>query len=532
MARLIGIDWEQPGSIAGGVNPKLGRFNYRRFTVRTFLRIRGALVLLMALAASGEAVRADEIDVDLSKHGDKLVAALRKRGYQNVGVLNFQIKRHNGPVNMHVGRLNGAMATRLENVLILELLNYDDPRPGVVCNAGTAAIKNARDAKDKNDPNYKDEEGRKRLFRGLYPLAWGEKQVPVDAFLTGLIHFSKDLTKARVTIQIFDHKQPAKMNDLLTFETDTTLGMLGDMGLSFAVRGLADGGKAAGNLATKEPVVAKVNMSKAILSGLLPPEPPIEGVAPAVTQKTDPKPKTVEPKEEIKPAVAEVMPFTDKLKFEVYYDGERQEFTHKLKAPAKNQRVHFEVVNVTKKDLGLVLRINGVNTLDNDPQRKDADRYARWVLAPGERYGIYGFYRRHKEAQAGQPNADFVPFKASDIEDIEDHPALAEEAKIGKIEVDVFVPAKEEPIRTTNTRSLSEPLKPGKTFEDVFNGVVDAEKRAITLPEGSRALILTDKENAAKVTLGQQRFTGTLAVHATIQYEQPRTSGRNNRERR
>ena len=105
----------------------------------------------------------------------------------------------------------------------------------------------------------------------MYPLAWGKKQVRADAFLTGLLHFSEDLSTARVCLQLIDAKNPKQLETLWWFDTETTLNTLTDMGLDFSVRPLADD---APPKAKKQSGIGRANISKAMLTGLLPPEPP------------------------------------------------------------------------------------------------------------------------------------------------------------------------------------------------------------------------------------------------------------------
>jgi hypothetical protein len=458
------------------------------------------VAVLIALSLGAPLAWADQIDVDLSKRGPRLVEQIRKRQYKNVGVLNFQVQREDGPVNMHAGRLNVLLATRLENVLILELLNYKEVRPGIVCGAGKIAA-------EKAGATYLTEEGRAQLFKRKYPLAWGNEEVPVNAFLTGVVRFSRDMKEANVIIQVIDDQDPSKLQKLMEFTTPTTLAMLGDMGMVFSLRGPAKEDETPAG--KKLPDVSRINMSAPILTKLL----PTKAGPPEVAKQDD----------ALKDDPLDVL--KKSLRFEVFYDNESQgQLGRGFSPPKLNQVVHFEVTNLTPKTLGIVLRVNGINTADNDRRVKDPQKYARWILEPNKSYSIYGFYEHRKNAKEGAAvNAVCVPFKAGNFKQLEDNPDLAIDTKLGKIELDVFVKGVEI-ASAAGQRSLAEPAidesgERATTYTDLYKRVADTAARAVVLPpESSRELILPDPKNTKEVNLNWQPFTGNILSHYEIQY--------------
>src|SRR5207248_2329400 len=107
---------------------------------------------------------------------------------------------------------------------------------------GIAADASAMAAKTPG-ANHLTRAGRAKLFEPRYPLAWGDGMVKVDAFLTGVAAVSPDLKKITIGLLIFDRE---KNNlDSIGKDIEATLkpAALADLGESFLMRGLFDGGK-------------------------------------------------------------------------------------------------------------------------------------------------------------------------------------------------------------------------------------------------------------------------------------------------
>ena len=166
----------------------------------------------------------------LLKQAPEILKYCQAKGYNNVGVLKFRVKKGQAPVTDNVGPLNLDLAEQLE--LALVLANRVQAPLGIVHQASTVAatIPSA---------NHVNTEGRPALFTKRYPLAWGKEQVTPDAFLTGVVQVSDDLQQLEVGIVSFDRAGP--LEKVATFTADADPFALVDSGESFLLRGaLAD----------------------------------------------------------------------------------------------------------------------------------------------------------------------------------------------------------------------------------------------------------------------------------------------------
>ncbi len=332
---------------------------------------------------------ADEIDTQLYKQAGKVMDELARHGYKNVGVLKFQVKKPPAEKpSLMVGRLNIGMATRLENALIL---NVDEKNPiGVTRSASQVA------AQKNSQATYLTETGRKNLFAAHYPLAWSNKDVAVDAFVTGLVEVSRNMKKTTVIIQSFDRKHAAQLRELSRFSVDTDRGVLCDINQNFVI--------------TKRALKALAQ----------------DGVLSANELDNE----ATNPDNLGKGALARVREYLD---FTILVDGAPVVLgpDDRMPTPAVQQRVIFKVRNAKPHTLGLLLRINGMNTLHNEREEKnDLREYSWWILEPGKDYEIRGFYPSRDRLQpiVALP-ADLVDQDAQLGEDVKRH---------GFIQLDIF----------------------------------------------------------------------------------------------
>src|SRR5215813_2185014 len=77
------------------------------------------LALALACGLGAGSARADHLDDSLNNKGQEIVEALRSKGVKNVGVLRFRVKEGNRAETWSAGPLNGNLAVRLENVLVM-----------------------------------------------------------------------------------------------------------------------------------------------------------------------------------------------------------------------------------------------------------------------------------------------------------------------------------------------------------------------------------------------------------------------------
>src|SRR5438105_2439368 len=150
---------------------------------RTFMKQHSAIVvaaLALASLVPGSA-RANRLDRKLNEEMPHIIQSLRDRGCKNVAVLRFQVQKGKRPAHFDNAPLNGSLAQRVENMLIIHGGPRESDALGVIHDAGAVA------AKKKIGDWFSSTAQRKKLFELRYPLAWGKKTVQADAFLTGLV---------------------------------------------------------------------------------------------------------------------------------------------------------------------------------------------------------------------------------------------------------------------------------------------------------------------------------------------------------
>jgi hypothetical protein len=194
------------------------------------LRTARTVVLLLAgvfLAWPAPVGAADSLEQSLLEQAPKIIKTLHERGCKNVGVLKFLVEQDGGKPSDSVGPLNLTLANRLEIALVLGL---DVKKPlGIIRNASAVAAKLA-------GANHLSAAGRKVLFTGKYPLAWGNDEVTADAFVTGTARLSADLKEMSVAVELLD-RQKEDVEKLLQFTVAGDVISLSEGGESFLLRG-------------------------------------------------------------------------------------------------------------------------------------------------------------------------------------------------------------------------------------------------------------------------------------------------------
>lgn len=188
------------------------------------------LLALSVLVTGAPSARADNLDIQLAYQANRIVPQLEKKGYKNVGVLHFRVQRAGAKETFNLGSLSENLATRVENALIIGA-NADKPL-GVIRDAsGVAAAKKLG--------WFHNQEARKKLFDVSYPLAWGNRTVKADAFLTGVVKVSANLEEATLVLEVFDKTNLEPM-ELRKLHVDVDRSLLSDMGQTFSAgqRGL------------------------------------------------------------------------------------------------------------------------------------------------------------------------------------------------------------------------------------------------------------------------------------------------------
>ncbi len=462
----------------------------------------GRLWLAAVLAAAwATPSKADPLDEVLRDNAEALVGRLAAKKYAAVGVLKFEVRTApDAPVSLDAGRMNEAMATRLENALILAL-DAKNPQFGVVRGASRAAADLL--AKQGKSATYETADGRRELFTQGYPLAWGGKTVTPDAFLVGRVSFESGMRKARVELSLFDAKTPEEVQPvpLEGAEVAVTRPMLADVNQPFVAADLI---RKRGDLDLPDPAalvadgVVPAAPSKFVSGGdgRGKPTGPV-GKVPPVGREPEAAPKGRLGAAGGWKAVEEV------LDFQMYYDGVRQERTAdgNFPPPKPGQEVYFTLQSTER--VGVVLLVNGINTADYDRANRESDGYLKWVLKPGQKYQVRGYYT----------GAEVFPFQVVPKgEAARVLSALAPAAKHGLIELDLYreaaVPAAAQDVVLRDQDGTADTLA---DLQRKVRASIDA-----TAKRGTRGVIVPG--TAEKVKLDSVVFEGTLAAKLVVRY--------------
>lgn len=328
-----------------------------------YLRCGAALFLFLFTCRALPA--ADDFEKQLLKQGPLIMEQLKLRGYQNVGVLKFRVKKGNDNSSDQVGTLNLRLTKKLELALVVA----NDARDpiGLIGNASKVAA-------EIPGASHLSAEGREKLFSREYPLAWGDEQVKPDAFLTGVALISEDLRTMTVGILGFDQSSES-LFPVAKFQVKPDLEDLLDSGESFTVRGVFDDGSLS---MTQEERKDKAT-EEALTTSL------------TVKQETEGQSSPSESKQH--PLSSSDAP----VALEIRYDNQVQDIEFRdgaafVPEPEEGQSVMLIVRRKSSdKRLGLVLKVNGENTLGRE---NVADAQAQtWVLEPDRKeWGFQGYY--------------------------------------------------------------------------------------------------------------------------------------------
>jgi hypothetical protein len=228
LARLRGFAIPIPFSHGGAVMTSQSYTTAR-------LASRGAAVILLGLlcrAGIGSA-RAGQLDRALLSRGGQVIYYLDDKGYRNVGVLPFEVKKGNRPGSTENSPLALNMTTRLENTLIVSQ-DASGKTIGVIRNAAGAIRRKKVGAWETSASALS------RLFTQEYDLAWGGKKAKADAFLTGrIINKGKSRATTTVVIESFDARSMKEgklvKEKVCSFDVTTDRALLSDLGFSFAL---------------------------------------------------------------------------------------------------------------------------------------------------------------------------------------------------------------------------------------------------------------------------------------------------------
>lgn len=341
------------------MNSKTSSTTYPRPTAG---RLTGWLGLLILGCWAGltPAARADNLDKALLREAVQVMDHLKKEKYKNVGVLKFRVAKGKAPLSFDVGPLNSNMADRLENALIL---SDDSETPiGIIKNASQVAVQ-------KKLASYMTPKGLNSLFEETYPLAWSDARVKADAFVTGIVKISPDMTKAVVTLEVLDRaslkQKSIHFTKVAEFDVKTDRTILGDIGQSFLVKRSARGFSPD----EQDTVAAKDS-----------------------ADRDDNKTPPTQSQENY-------------IELGISYNGQKQNPTPDpgsggelhVPEPQEGQKVSLSIKNISNVQIGVVLMVNGLSTWQ--AQTDEPINCLKWILDPGVKFDIQGIYQDVKSYQ-------------------------------------------------------------------------------------------------------------------------------------
>jgi hypothetical protein len=295
----------------------------------------------------------------LAARAPEILAFLQKNKYRSVGVLNFQVRRGEGKASAVAGLLNRRMADRLEVALALAMKDES-----VRLLRGASATVDQAEVKPR--PDHLDPKGRKSFFKiKNYKPAWGteaerENGMPAEAFLTGLAHLDRKAGVMNVRVRAFDCK--GKERDVCTFVAAAAAdpAVMTEAGVSFA--------RARGDDSLLEKIYARRESPLTALE-----KAPVE-----FTLLYGGEPVTVREQK----------------------DADDEEAV--VRAPRAGQKVTLRLKHrgEDKETYGVVVKVNGENTVDPERTHPTPIHNRKWVLTPGARTTIIGFQSDDKVARA------------------------------------------------------------------------------------------------------------------------------------
>jgi len=322
----------------------------------------GALPLVLNLLSlpgqAGDDDKPERIDRGLLKQAPAIIKFLKNKGYKNVGVLKFQVKKGNEPATDSAGLINLAVANQLELALLLANDNEVRKQLGIIARASdvAASVKGG---------NHLTAAGRQKLLAARYPLAWGKEDVVPDALLTGVVEVSPDLRTLSVTVLAFD--KGSDLQKVVAFKATNDSRTLVDSGESFLLRGAFDKGEPQVREQTVLDNAARVKAAKA--------RNPLQD------------PNT--------PVTLDIL-YDGKLVPVTYRDGQAL-----VREPEEGQKVELVIrrLDTGTETLAAVVFVNGENTLYK--QRLPAAQCTKWVLDPNaEPIKLRGFKAEGDKGEA------------------------------------------------------------------------------------------------------------------------------------
>jgi hypothetical protein len=368
----------------------------------------------LALLIPATATRAAHLDEALLRAAPDILAQLRKHECKNVGVLPFQVKKGTRQASYTAAPLATSLPGRLENALIMRQEDYREPIGVIRDAAGTAN-------RAKVGSYLRDPSAFNKLFKTSYDLAWGNKKVMSNAFLTGIVTNSGDHSKTTIQLQLLtpDSRQSGSLKLIrvgkpIVVMTDRSL--LRDLGYTYVLsRSVAKRG--VDEEQRDQQAVQQIRRQEQNLNQ------PSEG-------------------ENVDPATLEIAGFA----FELRYDGVRQQFRPMAQSQQGAKALQYQAdppkagakmalmlkrLAVGDQTLGVVLKVNGRSTWEEEDD--EPIRCSKWIYYP-KRKGVEDEYEGIQMDVEGKNVRPFEVLPAA--ESAKRASELGERA--GWIDIDVF----------------------------------------------------------------------------------------------
>lgn len=194
------------------------------------------LTCLLGLLPGMESSRAygGSLDRVLLDRSGQIIDYLQQNKIRNIGVLPFEVQKGSRQPLFSGGPISTTLPRRIENALILTMDPDEKLVVGIIRDATTTANASGVGAYRQSESAFR------KLFQPTYPLAWGDKTVKADAFLTGTVvsvGAERDQTELRIDLITPESWKQGKIvpqkSWKFTVRTDALL--LADLGYNFAL---------------------------------------------------------------------------------------------------------------------------------------------------------------------------------------------------------------------------------------------------------------------------------------------------------
>lgn len=368
-----------------------------RYPIARRALLRGAGVCCLALGwmlAGSLPARAGTLDLGLLKNSGDVLEYVKEKGWKNVGVLPFQVQRGARPLSYAGGPLSHNMTTRIENALIMAMDANETKAVGIIRDAAGTANKAGVGS------FHKDERAYRKLFATSYDLAWGNRKVKADAFLTGKILNTGDRKQTRVVILALDatSRQGGKMiaHTVKEFSVETDRMLAADLGYNFSLNRAVVLSRGVKPLKRNQEATQEIFLEEENGQQL----PPRQGQGSGQGQPTGGQGLG----QGMEHSPANIAGFS----FELHYNGMNQPLTPTVGSQQGSRAAEFQAPPATagssiamyltrlsneQRKFGVVLMLNGKSTWQM--QDMEPIQCQKWVYdasRTGQRDGFEGFY--------------------------------------------------------------------------------------------------------------------------------------------